>query len=216
MSSPLTKTSSIVRKVWMSITGLFLVTFLIVHLAVNLLTLSSNPDLFNAASHFMATNPLIYVMQYVLALGFVVHIAYGIVITLQNWRARPQKYAYNRPGENSSFTSRNMIYTGLLVLVFLVLHIRDYFYELKFGDLGGYDTDYELVVNLFSSWLYTLVYVVAFVMLALHLDHGFQSAFQSLGASHKKYTPTIKLLGKLYSILVPGGFALIAIYHFLF
>jgi succinate dehydrogenase / fumarate reductase cytochrome b subunit len=200
----------------MSITGLFLISFLIVHLAVNLLTLSPNPDLFNEASHFMATNPFIQIMQYVLALGFILHIVSGIRLELQNRAARPTKYAFNRPGENSDWNSRNMIKTGLLVMLFLILHLRDYFWELKFGDLGGYTNDYDLVVNLFDSWYYTLLYVISFVLLAMHLNHGFQSAFQSVGVNHEKYTPFIKLLGKLYSYIVPGGFALIAIYHYLF
>jgi len=216
MSSTTNRGSSIARKIWMSLTGLFLITFLIVHLAVNLLTLSSDPELFNEASHFMATNILIQVMQYVLALGFIIHIASGIRIELQNRAARPEKYAFNRPGENSDWNSRNMIMTGVLVMIFLVLHLRDYFWELKFGDMGGYANDYELVVNLFDAWYYTLIYVIAFIMLAFHLNHGFQSAFQSIGVNHPKYTPWIKLLGKLYSYIVPGGFALIAIYHFLF
>jgi succinate dehydrogenase / fumarate reductase cytochrome b subunit len=206
--------SSLVRKFWMALTGLFLITFLVVHLIINLLTLSSDPELFNAGSHFMATNPLIQVMQYVLAAGFIMHIATGIYLTRQNHAARPVKYYSNNESANSGFTSRSMIISGMLVLVFLVLHLRDYFWVMKFGDMTPYESDYHLVVGLFSSALYTLIYVVAFIFLGMHLHHGFQSAFQSLGARHPKYLPLVEKFGFWYSILVPGGFALIAIFHF--
>ncbi len=220
MSSIFTK-SSLVRKFWMALTGLFLITFLVVHLLVNLFSLSGDPELFNEASHFMATNPLIQIMQYVLAAGFIFHIAMGIILTRQNEKATPVKYAYNNPGANSSFASRSMIYTGGLVLLFLILHMRDFLIVLKthgtIQPLAGYEftgSDYDLVVGLFSSPIYTVIYVVSFVLLGIHLNHGFQSSFQSLGASHPKYTPFIKSLGLWYSILIPGGFALVAIVHF--
>ncbi len=206
--------SSVTRKFWMSITGLFLITFLVLHLAINLLTLSSNPDLFNEASHFMATNPFIQAMQYVLALGFIMHIATGIILTRQNDTARPVKYANNRPGENSSLASRSMIRTGMLIFVFLLIHLWDYWYKMKFTEMTM--TDYELVTTHFHDWIYTVIYVVSFVLLGIHLNHGFQSAFQSLGANHRKYTPWIKKLGSAYSVVVAAGFSLIALYHFIF
>jgi len=207
--------SSLVRKFWMALTGLFLITFLLVHLAVNLLSLSSNPELFNEASHFMGTNFLIQVMQYVLAAGFIMHIGTGIYLTRQNQAARPVKYAMDKPSANSSFSSRNMAITGILIFFFLVLHLRDYFWILKFGDMTPYGDDYTLVVGLFSSLLYTALYVVAFILLGIHLHHGFQSSFQSLGARHPKYLPLVQKFGLWYSILVPGGFALIAIWHYI-
>lgn len=205
--------SSLTRKFWMSLTGLFLITFLIIHLAINLLTLCSDPELFNTASHFMATNPVIQVMQYVLALGFIMHIGTGIRLTYLNNQARPVKYANNRPSLNSSVSSRSMIYTGMLVLVFLCIHIYNYFYKLKFI---GVDDDYLLVTELFGHWQYTLIYVVSFVLLGIHLNHGFQSAFQSAGANHRKYTPLIKKIGSIYSVVMAAGFSLIAIYHFIY
>ena len=148
----------------MSLLGLFLVVFLVVHLGVNLLLLSSNPDLFNSASHFMATNPVIQVMQYVLALGFILHIILGIILTYQNYRARPNGYAKNNSGTNSSLESRTMIYTGLLILLFLIIHLRNFFIVIKFGVVpaGG---DYVLVTELFGIWYYTLLYVVSFILL---------------------------------------------------
>ena len=201
------------RKFFMALTGLFLIIFLIVHLTVNLLTLCSDPELFNAASHFMANNLLIQIMQYVLALGFILHIGMGVALTLQNNSARPVKYAYNKPGENSSTASRSMIYTGGLVLLFLCIHLYNYFYKMKF--VGVHD-DYTLVVKSFDNPVFTLGYVIAFILLGVHLNHGFQSAFQSLGAVHRVYTPWIKKFGVIYSVIMAAGFCLIAIYHFIF
>lgn len=207
------KLTSITRKILMSLLGLFLVVFLIVHLGVNLLLLSSDPDLFNAASHFMATNPLIQIMQYVLALGFILHIFLGIVLTLQNHLARPKGYAKSNAASNSSLESRTMIYTGLLVLLFLIIHILNFFAVIKFGEVpaGG---DYVLVTEFFGNWYYTVLYVVAFILLGLHLNHGFQSAFQSIGLNNKTWTPILRLIGTIYSVIIAGGFSLIALYHF--
>lgn len=206
--------SSIGRKIVMALTGFFLITFLTLHLAINLLTLVS-AEMFNEASHFMATNWFIQSMQYVLALGFIFHIAYGLILTAQNRKARPVSYAYNKPSANSGFTSRSMAITGITVLLFLILHLKDYFVEVKSGNLGGYDNDYDMVTQLFTSPAYTAIYVLAFVFLALHLHHGFQSAFQTIGVNHPKYTPFIKKLALAYTILVPAGFALISIYFFI-
>ncbi|MCB9244850.1 MAG: succinate dehydrogenase cytochrome b subunit [Flavobacteriales bacterium] len=204
-------TSSIGRKIVMSLTGLFLITFLIVHLGVNLLTLVS-AELFNEASHFMATNPLIQAMQYVLALGFVLHISQGIILQIRNKQARPQNYAMNKPATNSSWSSRSMILTGLLILLFLILHLKDYFWVMKFGEMPAGQTDYDLVTGLFQNKLYTLIYVASFILLGFHLDHGFQSAFQSAGVNHRKYTPMIRKIGRVYSLLMALGFSLIALY----
>ena len=207
------KFTSIARKIIMSLLGLFLVVFLAVHLGVNLLLLSIDPDLFNAASHFMATNPVIQVMQYVLALGFILHIILGIVLTLENNSARPKGYAKNNSAVNSSLESRTMIYTGLLILLFLIIHMRNFFYVIKFGQVptGG---DYVLVTDFFGIWYYTVLYVVAFILLGLHLNHGFQSAFQSIGLNNKTWTPILKITGTIYSVVIAGGFSLIALYHF--
>ncbi len=206
--------TSVARKFIMALTGFLLIAFLLTHLLINTFSLFS-AELFNEGAHFMATNPLIQVTQYVLALGFLVHIVMGIKLTLQNKAARPVAYAYNKPGENSSLSSRTMIISGALVLAFIILHLRDYFYELKFVGLPEGTTDYDLVVALFTSPIYTAVYVVSFIVLGFHLNHGFQSAFQSVGANHKKYTPTIQKLGTAYSILIAVGFSAIAICHFI-
>jgi succinate dehydrogenase / fumarate reductase cytochrome b subunit len=207
--------SSIVRKFIMALSGLFLIVFLITHLLINSLTLASSKDLFNEAAHFMATNPIIYAMQYVLALGFIIHIGMGIKLTIQNKRARSQEYVYNKMSKNTDLSSRSMIVSGGLVIVFLALHLRDYFYQMKFVGLPEGTTDYDLVVNLFTNPYYTAVYVIAFIVLGIHLNHGFKSAFQSMGANHKKYNPLIKIVSTAYSIVIALGFSTIAIFHFI-
>ena len=207
--------SSIVRKFIMALSGLFLIIFLITHLVINSLTLASSKDLFNEAAHFMATNPIIYVMQYVLALGFIIHIGMGVKLTIQNKRARSQEYVYNKMSKNTDLSSRSMIVSGGLVIVFLALHLRDYFYQMKFVGLPEGTTDYDLVVNLFTNPYYTAVYVIAFIVLGIHLNHGFKSAFQSMGANHKKYNPLIKIVSTAYSIVIALGFSTIAIFHFI-
>ena len=207
--------SSIVRKFIMALSGLFLIVFLITHLVINSLTLASSKDLFNEAAHFMATNPIIYAMQYVLALGFIIHIGMGVKLTIQNKRARSQEYVYNKMSKNTDLSSRSMIISGGLVIVFLALHLRDYFYQMKFVGLPEGTTDYDLVVNLFTNPYYTAVYVIAFIVLGVHLNHGFKSAFQSMGANHKKYNPLIKIVSTAYSIVIALGFSTIAIFHFI-
>lgn len=204
--------SSVARKFWMAITGVFLVTFLVVHLTINLFLFVS-PELFNEASHFMATNPLIQVMQYVLAAGFLVHIIMGIKLTMQNKAARPVGYAYENASVSSTWASRNMIYTGALVLVFLILHMRHFFYEIKFTD--NVTDDYVLVTSLFSIWYYALGYVLAFIGLGIHLNHGFQSAFQSVGWKNHQWKGLLQLIGTIYSAVITVGFSAIAIYFFL-
>lgn len=215
--------TSLARKFIMSLSGLFLISFILIHLLVNSFSLGwgwDGRELFNAGSHFMATNPLIQVMQYVLALGFLIHIIMGIKLTLQNNKARPIKYAKNNAAASSSMSARSMIYSGVLVLVFLILHIKDFFVEIKFNELSNVavanPTDYDLMEQVFSNPIYVLVYVLAFIALGIHLNHGFQSAFQSIGANHNKYTPAIKKVGAFFSIFIAVGFSAIAIYHYIY
>ena len=200
--------SSIGKKLIMSLSGLFLITFLIVHLSVNL-TLLISEESFNAASHFMETNPIIQAMQFVLAAGFIIHIVYGIMLTLQNRRARGSvRYAANKVGVTSSISSRSMIISGIIILLFLIIHIRDFFVPMKFSEVAN---NYELVAAKFANPVFVAIYIISFLLLGLHLSHGFQSAFQSIGASHKKYTPVIKALGQIFFIGTSIGFVLIAV-----
>lgn len=203
-------TSSIGKKVVMALSGLFLIVFLLVHLTANL-TLFLGPEAFNAASHFMATNPLIQVMQPVLAAGFLVHIIMGVYFDMKNRAATPQSYAITKRAHASSFASRNMLILGVLVFAFLVLHMRDFFYVLKFGSLDG-KTDYDLVAGTLSIWWYGLLYVVFFVALGFHLDHGFQSAFQTMGLNSEKTRKRMITIGRVYTLIVALGFSAIAIF----
>ncbi|KAA3647451.1 MAG: succinate dehydrogenase [Bacteroidetes bacterium] len=218
--------TSIFKKVLMALSGLFLLIFLLQHFIINFLSVI-NPDAFNDVSHFMGTNPLIqFIMQPILMLGVVLHLVMGVVIEQRNRAARPIKYAYNKPDKNSSWMSRNMIITGVMVILFLGLHFYDFWLpeiKTKFidGDFSGklagaegyrYFTELQ---HKFMSPVRIIIYCLAFVFLALHLLHGFQSAFQTVGLNHNKYTPTIKKIGNLYAVLIPLGFIFIAVFHFI-
>lgn len=213
--------SSIGRKVAMALSAFFLMFFLLQHLAINILSLFS-ADAFNEVSHFMGTNPLIqYVLQPVLIFGVVFHFVMGFVLELKNKKARNISYAKNNGAANSTWMSRNMIWSGIAILAFIILHFIDFWFpeiNTKFieGDWSGmHDGEYRYFHELQEKFLSPArvgAYVVAFVFLALHLLHGFTSAFQSMGstAGRKK---TLQNIGKAYSVLIPLGFIIIAIYH---
>lgn len=213
--------SSITKKIWMSLMGLFLMTFLVVHLSINLLLLTDpSRELFNIAANFMGTNPAIQIFQWVLFAGFIVHIIIGAVLQIQNWMARPKGYKIKASSEDSIF-SKYMIYTGIIILIFLAIHLTNFFLKAKYFDgaqdfiLNGVNTGMEdmglLIINLFKMPLYVIGYVIALLFLGFHLDHAFQSAFQSLGLNHVKYTPFIKGFGHVYSILITLGYILIPV-----
>jgi succinate dehydrogenase / fumarate reductase cytochrome b subunit len=210
--------SSIARKVAMSLSALFLMVFLLQHFIINLMSVLS-PETFNETSHFMGTNPLIqFVMQPILMFGVLFHFVMGFVLEAQNRAARPVKYAVNNGAASANWMSRNMIYSGLFILVFLVIHMIDFWIpEMNYKYIQFSPEDptryHEELVHKFEPIWRVALYVLGFVFLSLHLLHGFQSAFQSLGASHKKYTPAIKKIGNAYAILIPAGFILIALFH---
>lgn len=215
--------SSIGRKILMALSGFFLLFFLLQHFFINSLSVIS-ADAFNAASYFMGTNPLIqYLIQPILLFGVIFHLIMGITLELKNKSARPIQYAMNKPGENASWMSRNMVVTGIMIMLFLGLHFYDFWIpeiKTKFieGNMSGLNENgvlrfHEELVHKFVDPIRVGIYVLSFVFLSLHLMHGFQSAFQSVGFSHKKYTPIIKKLGTLYAILIPAGFILIALFH---
>ena len=219
-----TFSSTIGRKLVMSITGLFLCSFLVVHLIGNLQLFNDDGgQAFNNYSEFMGHNMVIRAMEIVLLLGFVFHIWDAVAITRRNQSARQVKYAYNRPQDNSNWSSRNMGLLGTVILVFLLIHLYNFFLPTKTGALQQVLIDGELVDDLYShvvlafqNPLYVLLYVISMVALAYHLIHGFQSAFQTLGLNHKKYSPFIRSFGYIFSILVCLGFASMPVYFFLF
>jgi succinate dehydrogenase / fumarate reductase cytochrome b subunit len=217
--------SSIGRKFAMALSALFLMFFLLQHFAINILSVFS-PDTFNEVSHFMGTFPLVqYVLQPVLIFGVIFHFVMGFVLEIKNRKAREVSYAKNNGGANSSWMSRNMIWSGLAILAFVGLHFYDFWFpeiNTKFiqGDMSGLLVDgdgfryFEELQHKFHSHVRTILYVIAFIFLALHLLHGFNSAFQSVGANNK-YTRGLKGFGKAYAILIPLGFVFIAVYHHL-
>ena len=215
--------SSIGRKYAMALSAFFLIIFLVIHLAVNITSLFSE-NVFNEMSHFMGTNPLIqFAMQPVLIFGVIFHFIMGFVLELKNKGSRNVKYAKNNGAANSTWMSRNMIYSGLAILAFIVLHFIDFWIpelNTKYvqGDMSGilageegYRYFGELQHKFVEPWRVG-AYIVAFVLLALHLLHGFTSAFQSIGATMGRQK-IMKNIGKAYSILIPLGFIVIALFH---
>ncbi len=212
--------STIGRKFLMALSAMFLLIFLLIHLSVNLLSLLGEEGPFNAASHFMGYNPLIqFAMQPVLILGVVFHFVMGFVLELKNKAARPVKYAVANNSGNSTWASRNMIISGAVILAFLGLHFYDFWvHEMNYKYLEGLainETRYwEELHAKFANPIRVVFYVICFVLLGLHLSHGFQSSFQSIGARHPKYLKCVNALGTWYSILIPLGFIVVAVYHF--
>jgi succinate dehydrogenase / fumarate reductase cytochrome b subunit len=213
--------STIGRKFLMALSAMFLLIFLLIHLSVNLLSLLGEEGPFNAASHFMGYNPLIqFAMQPVLIIGVVFHFVMGFVLELKNKAARPVKYAVANNSGNSTWASRNMIISGAVILAFLGLHFYDFWvHEMNYKYLEGLtinETRYwEELHAKFADPIRVAFYVISFVLLGLHLSHGFQSSFQSIGARHPKYLPVVKSIGTWYSILIPLGFIVVAVFHFL-
>ncbi len=211
--------SSLARKFVMALSGLFLVIFLILHVTINLASVVS-PDFFNEASHFMGYNPLIqYAMQPVLILGVIVHFVMGFVLEAQNRKARGVNYVKYQGSANASWVSRNMIYSGLVILAFLGVHFYDFWiHEMAYKYLEANPEDptryYAETVEKFADPIRTFGYVLAFFLLGLHLWHGFASSFQSMGWNNK-YTPGFTKFAKLFAVVVPLAFAFIAIYHYL-
>jgi len=214
-----TLTSTIGRKLVMSLTGLFLIIFLVVHLAGNFQLLADDGGLaFNEYAKFMTSNPLIKFTSYGLYAFILIHILMSIALAVKNKKARPVGYDKVKGSANSSFSSRNMGILGFIIFVFLVIHMRSFWYEMHWGsiqlDSAGNKDLYSVVNAAFSEWWYVALYVVCMVGLAFHLSHGFSSAFQTLGINHKKYTPFIKKLGIVYAILIPAAFAIIPLIMF--
>lgn len=203
----------------MSLSGLFLVVFVFVHLLLNsFLLFDSSGDLFNAGAHFMALPVIKYGLQPVLAGGFIIHIIYAIILTLQNQKARPDKYSSQNLSKSSTWMSRNMFVLGGLVIVFVAIHMTHFFVPIQIT--GNVHDDAELVKGLFKhetlGLVYTILYVFAAILLGLHLAHGFWSAFQSVGFSNKLWRPRLEKVAYAYAIFIALGFTIIPLYlHFI-
>lgn len=212
---------SIGRKLLMGLTGLFLITFLVVHCFINaLIFFNDGGETFNSGAHFMSANWLIRSMEIFLFLGILAHIYLALRLTIQNRKARPIKYEVNAGNANSKWYSRWMGLLGTLILMFLIIHLRHFWVETRFNglehfgeegmtvtDLNGHENLFGVMKIIFTELWIVIAYVAAMISLSYHLLHGFSSAFQSLGINHKKYTPIIKTAGIAFSILIPALFA---------
>jgi succinate dehydrogenase / fumarate reductase cytochrome b subunit len=252
----------------MALTGLFLCLFLVGHLAGNLQLFISGEDgrlQFNQYAYFMTTNPAIKVLSYLTYFSIIFHSIDGILLTIQNRKARPQQYAYTQRNANSKWYSRNMAVLGTIILVFIVTHMANFWAKMHFSEMPlhtvtvngtelylttsenyipvnmvdvenkneliektvrlkmgtAYKDLHTIVVNFFNNnvnnwaWLMVVIYTLAMIAMSFHLTHGFQSAFQSLGANHKSYMPLIKKIGYAFAVLIPAAFASIPIYLFI-
>jgi succinate dehydrogenase / fumarate reductase, cytochrome b subunit len=219
-----TFTSSIGRKLLMSLTGIFLIMFLVIHLMGNLAVFKEDGgEAFNAYSAFMSTNVLIKSVSYGLYLSILAHSVIAAWLWISNKKARPAGYAVLNANENSTWASRSMMLLGSLVLIFIVIHLKDFWWQFKMGGTTDFEIDtlgnknlYALVVAQFKSPATLVIYLIGLIALAIHLWHGFQSAFQTLGIEHERYTPAIRFLGKLYAVFIPAGFAAMPVYIFFF
>jgi len=215
--------SSIGKKLLMSLTGLFLILFLIVHLIGNLQLLKDDGGMsFNVYARFMTSNPLIKTIGYGNYFFIILHAFVGVSLAIYNRSAKGQKYAVSN-NNKTTWASKNMALLGTLILAFIFIHMGDFWLKMKLGQLpmvsypgveGEMKDLYFRVAEAFKNPILVGTYVVGMVILAFHLLHGFQSAFQTLGINHHKYTPAIKAIGVAYAILVPLGFAIIPIWHF--
>jgi succinate dehydrogenase / fumarate reductase cytochrome b subunit len=209
--------SSIAKKVAMALSGLFLMLFLAQHFLINMTSVIS-ADVFNAISHFMGTNPLIqFVIQPILIIGVVFHFIMGFVLDIQNRKARPIGYASYNGAANASWASRNMIISGSVILAFLALHFYDFWFPemiYKYVEFNPADETryFHELAEKFVNPVRTGLYSLSFVLLSLHLRHGFSSSFQSVGQNNK-YTKGMKGFGLWFSVIVPLGFVFIALFH---
>jgi len=225
-------TSSIGKKITMGLTGFFLISFLIVHCSINaMIFFNDGGQTFNHWGHFMGSNLLIRTAEIGLFVFLLIHIIQGLLLWKQNRSARPVKYIVTKPNENSKWYSRSMGLLGTLILIFLILHLYHFWTPSRFGGIANvraleettlsdynnqpvHDLFKEMLLVFQNNLLVVIVYVLGVISLCWHLLHGFQSAFQTFGWNHKKYTPLIKTLGVGYSIIICLLFAMmpIAIY----
>ena len=195
------------KKLLMAVTGLSFCGFLGAHLAGNL-TLYSGADAFNSyAEHLHSLGPLLTVAELGLLTLFAVHVVTGLILWLQNRKARPERYAVDHSAGGRTLGSRTMPYTGLLILLFIIYHLMNFHFVDK-----SRTTIYAIVSGTFANPVQMVLYIAAMVVVAVHVSHGFWSLFQTLGANHPKYMPAIKVVGLVFALIVGVGFGFIPIY----
>lgn len=207
-------TSSIGKKVIMSLTGLFLITFLIIHCAINaMIFFNDGGATFTHWGHFMGTNPIIRTLEIGLVIGFLLHIIDGFVLVAQNRKARPVKYSKVAHPHKSRWYSRSMGLLGTLILIFLIIHTAHFWIPNRTNQFveGEELPLYQLMLEVFRNPWIVLIYVLGCFSLFWHLLHGFRSAFQTLGLNHVKYNGVIAFVGTAFAIIVPTIFALMPI-----
>jgi succinate dehydrogenase / fumarate reductase cytochrome b subunit len=213
--------SSLTKKYVMAATGLFLISFLVVHAAINaMIFFNDGGKTFNSWGHFMGTNLIVRTMEIGLFAGLILHIVDGLVLFFQNRKARPVKYAYEKPNASSQWYSRSMAILGTLILLFLVIHLKDFWLKTRITELTisnkTIDIPHEGIraENLFAEMqmVFSNIWVVAIYVLGCfslfwHLLHGFRSAFQSMGWNYSKYASLIANTGDAFSVVISALFA---------
>ncbi len=212
--------ASLSHKYIMAAAGVFLMLFLVSHLATNLLLLAGDGGKsFDNAVEFLLTNPAVKIMEYVLFAGFIIHIIIGLIIEVHNRKSRPVSYHVSVKSDTSAF-SKFMIHSGVIIFIFLLVHLYHFFF-VKLGlvePYGGAQSAhdfYPMVVETFKNPVYSIGYIISFLFLGFHLKHAFQSAFQSFGLNHDKYMPAIKFVGTVYALIIALGFSIIPLYFML-
>ena len=210
--------SKIFQKAIAALSGGFLVLFLIGHLAGNLqlfITGESGQKQFNEYALFMTTNPAVMLLSYITYFSILLHSVLTIFLTIKSRSVRPVKYLVNGGSFSSTWSSRNMAFLGTVLLIFLIVHLRSFWYEMHFGEIGidkwGNKDLHTVTVVAFENIFYTVFYIISMIMLAFHLHHGVESAFQTLGLNTSKYEKTINLIGKSIAVVIPLIFATIPI-----
>jgi succinate dehydrogenase / fumarate reductase cytochrome b subunit len=207
--------SSIGKKVLMSLTGLFLIVFLVEHLVGNLLLFAhDNGKMYEAYGDFLVSNPVIRFIEIFLFLGMMGHAILGVILWIKNRMTRPIKYKFFRLQDNSPLSSRTTIWSGSVIGIFLYIHLKSFFIPSRFASMKV--SNYELVIKAFSNPWYDAFYIVALIVLGYHLRHGFQSAFQTLGLRNKTYAPFLDILAFIFWFLIPLGYAVIPVYFFFY
>jgi succinate dehydrogenase / fumarate reductase cytochrome b subunit len=211
-------TSSVGKKLVMALTGLFLITFLIIHVSINacifndLVDTNDNGDMFNRAASFMANSVLVRTLEYGLFLGFFIHIIQGYVLEAKNLSRRGTGYKINPANKTSKWYSRTMGLLGTLLLLFLIMHISHFWIPSRITGLQevegkSYHNLFAEMLDVFQNPFIVVLYVIGCISLAYHLLHGFQSAFRTLGVHNNRYVKLVKGLGTAFSIIVPLVFA---------
>ena len=213
------------RKSLIALTGLFLCVFLVVHLSANAILLLPNDiasELYNSYSHTLRENPLITVVAYVLYISIILHAVVALLITLHNRKAKPQKYIMDKSQQNSSWYSKNMGILGMLILIFIIIHLANFWARIKLGigeevllDKNGYKDVFSVTYELFQNIWFVLFYSILAIPLAFHLYHGLKSGFKTLGFYHKKGLRILAKVSLIYAIIMGVGFGIIPIVVYL-